>query len=65
MADVAILASNLRENMDDAFSRRFDSIIHFPPPREQERLLLWRRGMPARAELEAGLDLEKIARDPP
>ncbi|MCP4655409.1 MAG: ATP-binding protein, partial [bacterium] len=41
---IAILASNLRENLDDAFSRRFESIIYFPMPRPEERLLLWRQG---------------------
>ena len=30
---IAILASNQRENLDDAFTRRFESIIYFPMPR--------------------------------
>jgi len=38
---MVILASNHRENIDDAFTRRFDSIIWFPKPSVKERLQLW------------------------
>ncbi|HET9398482.1 MAG TPA: ATP-binding protein, partial [Sphingomicrobium sp.] len=34
---IAILASNLRDNIDQAFARRFETIIHFPVPRPEER----------------------------
>ena len=37
---IAILASNRRENLDEAFARRFESIIYFPVPRPEERLRL-------------------------
>ena len=60
---VAILASNLRENIDDAFARRFESVIHFPMPRPEERSALWRRGFSPRAPLAPSVDLERIARD--
>jgi SpoVK/Ycf46/Vps4 family AAA+-type ATPase len=60
---VAILASNFRDNLDEAFSRRFESMIYFPLPRPEERLKLWRQGFPSKAVLEEGLDLEKIARE--
>lgn len=36
-----ILATNLKNNLDDAFNRRFQSIIHFQPPNEEQRLKLW------------------------
>ena len=62
---VAILASNLRENMDNAFARRFESIIHFPLPGQRERLLLWVQGIPEKAKLEQALDLEQVAHDHP
>jgi len=58
---VVILASNLRTNIDDAFLRRFQSVVEFPMPRARERLRLWREALPARASLEAGLDLARIA----
>lgn len=60
---VAILASNLRDNLDEAFARRFESIIYFPLPRPEERALLWRRGFPAQARLDAAIDLDKLARE--
>jgi hypothetical protein len=60
---IAILASNQRENLDDAFTRRFESVVYFPLPRPPERLRLWTQGFSPRARLDAGLDLEAIARD--
>ena len=62
---VAILASNLRENIDEAFARRFESIIYFPLPRPEERAQIWRRGFSPKARLGADLDLDAIARDHP
>ncbi|HET7833885.1 MAG TPA: ATP-binding protein [Gallionella sp.] len=58
---VAILASNLKNNIDDAFLRRFQSVIHFPLPRAPERLRIWREAFPGKASLEDGLDLSRIA----
>ncbi len=60
---VAILASNLRENLDDAFTRRFETVVYFPLPRAPERARLWARGFPAKARLAKDVDLEVIARD--
>jgi len=60
---IAILASNYRDNIDEAFARRFETVVHFPAPRAEERLELWRRALPARAPLAADVDLHAIARD--
>ena len=60
---IAILASNLRDNIDQAFARRFEAVIHFPVPRAEERALLWRRGIPAQAKLADDVDLDEIGRD--
>jgi hypothetical protein len=60
---IAILASNRRENLDDAFARRFESIIYFPIPRPEERLQLWRQGFSAQAELAPDLDLQQLANE--
>jgi hypothetical protein len=60
---VAILASNFRDNLDEAFSRRFESIIYFPLPRSEERLRLWRQGFPPKAALDPAIDLERLARE--
>lgn len=58
---LAILASNFRDNLDEAFARRFESVIYFPLPRPEERLRLWRQGFPPKANLEETIELEKIA----
>lgn len=58
---LVILASNLASHVDEAFARRFELLVHFPMPRQNERLLLWKKGLPAVAALEAGTDLAQIA----
>lgn len=59
---VAILATNLRRNMDDAFVRRLSFAIHFPFPEEEERLRIWQQVWPATAPLAEGLDLPFMAK---
>lgn len=39
---IVILASNLKSNIDEAFSRRFQSSVYFPMPEAEERLTLWK-----------------------
>ena len=58
---VVVLATNMKQNIDDAFLRRFQSVIHFPLPKAAERLRLWREAIPAEVRLEPGLDLERLA----
>lgn len=41
-----ILATNLRSNIDEAFSRRFQSVVYFPMPDEELRRELWRNMLP-------------------
>ncbi len=58
---LAILASNLSNNVDSAFSRRFEHMVHFPMPKPNERLALWKKSLPEDVKLEPGLDLVDIA----
>ena len=58
--NLIILATNLKDNFDDAFLRRFQSIIYFPLPDEEERLRLWKNGFSKEADLK-NLDLEYLA----
>ena len=39
---IVILTTNSRERIDNAFTRRLDSIVEFPLPGFEERLHLWR-----------------------
>jgi hypothetical protein len=59
---IAILATNLRSNLDEAFARRLDILIDFPEPDDDDRLRLWRRCLGTEAPREEDLDLEFLAR---
>jgi len=56
-----ILASNYKNNIDQAFVRRFNTIIHFPIPNAAERYAIWKTTLPAKASLADGLDLQALA----
>ncbi len=58
---LVILATNMRNNMDEAFTRRLQSIIHFQKPRAAERLQLWQNGFSQASIPPAQEELEKIA----
>ena len=58
---VVILASNLKGNIDDAFLRRFQSVVNFPLPRASDRLRLWSEAFPPRVTLDPRLDLPRLA----
>ncbi|HEU5266298.1 MAG TPA: ATP-binding protein [Jatrophihabitans sp.] len=59
---LAVLATNLRANIDEAFTRRLDAIIDFPEPSESLRLELWRRCLAAPVPVADDVDLEFCAR---
>ena len=59
---LAVLTSNLRGNIDEAFVRRLDLVLEFPLPEEAERLLIWRRALPPEAPLGDDVDLAFLAR---
>ncbi|MFJ7628672.1 ATP-binding protein [Streptomyces sp. NPDC097595] len=54
---LAILATNLRANLDDAFTRRLDLVVDFPVPDPPQRLLLWNRSLGPTLPRGADLDL--------
>ena len=56
-----ILASNFKNNLDDAFLRRFHSLVHFPMPNSSERLLLWKKSMPSSLTIDPSVALDKLA----
>ncbi len=61
-AGLVVLATNLGDEMDSAFVRRFHRVLHFPRPGEAERRRLWRIAIPAAAPLEAGIDLDSLVK---
>ncbi|AFY70343.1 AAA ATPase central domain protein [Thalassoporum mexicanum PCC 7367] len=58
---LVILASNLKSNIDDAFVRRFQSIIHFPMPDAKARLRLWQLMFPQQVRLDKAIDFQELA----
>ena len=57
---MVILASNLKQNMDSAFMRRFQSLVYFAMPGKEERQLLWTKTLPQDMPLCASVDMEKL-----
>jgi hypothetical protein len=55
-----ILTTNLRRNLDPAFSRRFQVVVDFPRPDETARTRLWERSLPPLAPLADDLDLGEV-----
>ena len=58
---LVILATNQRTNIDDAFVRRFQAIIHFPIPRPEERYAIWQRTFPAQMVIANDIDWHQVA----
>jgi ATPase family associated with various cellular activities (AAA) len=57
---LVVLATNLRDNLDEAFTRRFNVILHFPRPTAEERRRIWELALPP-ASTENSLDLDVLA----
>jgi SpoVK/Ycf46/Vps4 family AAA+-type ATPase len=61
-AGLAILTTNFRRNMDDAFLRRLRFIVEFPKPTEGAREAIWRHCLPASAPVAEDVNLRLLAR---
>ena len=59
---LAILTTNLRANLDDAFTRRLDAIVDFPLPDEEHRRVLWERCLGPPLPRTDDVDLDFCAR---
>ncbi len=57
----AILTTNLQENIDEAFLRRFGAVVEFPMPSPDQRLKLWDRAIPPYAPRGEDLDLSYLS----
>jgi AAA+ superfamily predicted ATPase len=58
---LVILATNQRGNIDDAFVRRFQAIIHFPMPGPAEREGIWNKTFPKQIEIDPEINWQQIA----
>ncbi|HAA11695.1 MAG TPA: hypothetical protein DCE41_08350 [Cytophagales bacterium] len=57
-----ILASNLKDNIDKAFLRRFQSMVHFEAPKYPERLRIWESILPQDLPLDTAVSVDTLAR---
>ncbi|MFZ1785364.1 MAG: ATP-binding protein [Ferruginibacter sp.] len=60
---IVILASDFKDNIDEAFSRRFQAIVHFDMPGKEERLKLWKGAFSDTCKLDPVIDLNQIAEE--
>jgi len=58
---ILIATTNLLDNIDKAFSRRFNYKIEFLKPDEKKRLILWEKLLPDTLPLDEDIDLKKLA----
>jgi hypothetical protein len=58
---LAILASNLRSNIDPAFIRRLEFVVDFQDPDREDRARLWSTHIPAGTPLAADVNLYEFA----
>ena len=58
---MVILASNMRNNVDEAFTRRLQSIIAFNKPQYKERVRLWEKAFSKECTPPSKEEIERIA----
>ncbi|MEU2875887.1 precorrin-6y C5,15-methyltransferase (decarboxylating) subunit CbiE [Streptomyces sp. NPDC007070] len=59
---IALLTTNLRANIDEAFTRRLDLVVDFPFPDAGQRLALWRHSL-SHVPCEDGIELVALSAD--
>ncbi len=56
-----ILATNRKDNMDEAFARRMNFDVEFPFPGKEERLKIWRSIFPEQTSLDKNIDFDFLS----
>ena len=59
---ITVLATNLRANLDEAFTRRIDVLVDFPEPEQDDRHRLWELHLPSTLPRDGAPDLDFLAR---
>ncbi len=59
---IVILATNMKANIDEAFARRFQSLVHFPMPDAEQRRRLWEGMLRGTHRLAEEVDMAELAR---
>ena len=58
---ILIATTNLLENLDKAFSRRFNYKIEFIKPNKKQRVELWKKLLPSNLPLDQDFDIDNLA----
>ncbi|HEY2666356.1 MAG TPA: ATP-binding protein, partial [Actinomycetota bacterium] len=59
---LAVLTTNLRSNVDEAFTRRLDAVVDFPMPEEEDRRRLWGQNLGPTLPQGEDISLDFLAR---
>jgi SpoVK/Ycf46/Vps4 family AAA+-type ATPase len=59
---LVILATNMKNNIDDAFIRRFNAIIKFSMPDDTERAEIWKKCFPTQIQFEDNKDIPQLVK---
>ncbi len=59
---LVIVATNFKQNIDEAFKRRFQLLINFTPPKEEAGLKIWQKNLPSKLILDTNIRLEEIVK---
>jgi hypothetical protein len=57
---LVVLATNLRDHLDEAFTRRFQHLVHFPNPGPAERRRMWELVLGPPVALDGPVDLDAL-----
>jgi hypothetical protein len=57
---LVVLATNLRDHLDEAFTRRFQHLVHFPNPGPAERRRMWELVLGPPVALDGAIDLDAL-----
>ncbi len=58
---IVILATNLKTNIDEAFARRFQSLVHFSMPDADDRQRLWRSSLNGQCKIDDDVCFQQLA----
>lgn len=58
---LTVLATNFRNNLDLALSRRFQSVIYFAKPDKEQRKALWKKLMPLPYTYDSNINFDDLA----
>ena len=57
-----VLASNMKNNIDDAFIRRFNAVIRFSLPSEEDRVMIWKKSFPRQIGFAGNSDIPELVK---